>query len=163
MLHRQCSSKSTKLNKNACEEFASVETSSESGNISTEHFGDAFDADKVETNLDYTFKIHPPSTADGNSTLHIHFEKISLTGLTIRWDHFQHEIDEEMQDILKQRHGYFNQNYTPPGDRKLIRVNRQVLQDVVSKQTLQQMPGIRVHGDILAGRWCQKLNTLMMC
>ena len=58
-------------------------TAASSGAISTQHFGEEFDADKVETGLFYLVRVYPPASVQNNPniTLHFNIEKISIRNI----------------------------------------------------------------------------------
>ena len=56
-----------------------VDTSAASGLISTQHFGDKFDADKVETHLRYQINVHPPESVRNNPNVTFHFDIDKVT------------------------------------------------------------------------------------
>ena len=61
-----------------------ADTYASSGTISTQFFGDMFDADKVETNLHSFVNVYPPESVQNNRnvTLHIDIEKLALKDIS---------------------------------------------------------------------------------
>ena len=59
-------------------------TAVSSGSVPTQYFGEEFDADKVETNLQYTVYVKTPASVRNNPnvTLHLDVEKVFMTDLS---------------------------------------------------------------------------------
>ena len=59
-----------------------------SGTISSQHFGEKFDADRVLRKLKCNFYVYPPNEIKDNPNVSLHYiiEKISMKGLTIAKD-----------------------------------------------------------------------------
>ena len=116
-----------------------VSTAATSGIISTQHFGENFDADKVETKLYYSVDVYPPENVikNPNVTLHFEIERISMKGLLYGHDSLQFGWDEVIENIE-------SQNYTPPGYSRYISLTRfNVIPSDVNRQKLNLMPGFR--------------------
>ena len=118
-----------------------VATSAVSGTISTQYFGDKFDADKVETYFIYRILLLRPENtiSDTNVTLHIDFERISMKNLasdsiTIV-GHDQENGDES--HIVKKI------NDVEPGKSVLVALIRRATLDEIKNQKLESMPGFR--------------------
>ena len=64
--------------------YCTVDTAASSGTISTRYFGDKFDEDKVERNIQYSVHVNPPDYVKNNPnvTLHFEIEKLSLKDLS---------------------------------------------------------------------------------
>ena len=62
-----------------------MHTSAISGTVSTQNFGDKFDADKVDMNTYIIIFIYPPKAFKNstNGTFHLEIQKISMTNLSI--------------------------------------------------------------------------------
>ena len=136
--------------------YAAVETYAASGTIFSQYFGDKFDVDKVETDMSFTVQLHPPNIK--NLTLHINFEKISLTYLSGGYDELG--IDKAyvkvktsgllsngfdgwlIDEILNERQVL--KNFTPPGKPKLINFIRKVIKEDIKRENLEYMPGFRM-------------------
>ena len=125
-----------------------VITSATHGNIGTKYFGEGVDADKVETDIKYRVFIYPPESVkdNGNATLHLQFQRISLKTLESGKEQFVIGYDHESigDGILNYR------NFTPPGTgynraREII-LDRLVPHDEVKKMWmyLDLMPGFNV-------------------
>ena len=118
-----------------------VETSAGSGTISTKHFGDKFDAEKVETGpLHYKVSLHPSESVKNNPTmtLHLDIEKVSLRGVAS-------EDDSLSVGGTRVETSYMSFNYSSPLDSYYyIQLDREVLPADIMKQKLTQMPGFRV-------------------
>ena len=123
-----------------------VETAASSGSITTEYFGDRFDAAKVETNLDYDILVYPPASVRinpniPNLTLHLDVEKVSLEDLSSGEDRLAVEWNPMMET-------HMTFNYTPPTGGRYGNYEIQLIRDVlpadVRKQKLDMMPGYRV-------------------
>ena len=115
-------------------------TAASSGSISTQYFGEQFDAEKVETDLYYQVYVYPPASVRNNPnvTLHIDIEKVSLEDLSSGEDKFR----VKLTTIMETHRTY---NFTPPTDnRYYIELSREVLPADVRKQKLEVMPGFRV-------------------
>ena len=122
-----------------------VNTAAISGSISTKDFGEEFDADKVDTNMDYKVYVYPPNSVrkNPNVTLNIEIENLSLEDLT----HGQHDelsVDYKIADFT---HALLN--YTPPTGGRYrssycIDLNRYVTIPDVRKQKLNLMPGFKL-------------------
>ena len=122
-----------------------LKTSATSGNISTKHFGENYNADKVETKLFYKVAVYPPNSVKNNSslTLHTKVEKISLKYLSSGEDRFQIGSDFSVNF-----EGIRNNSYTPPVGKYYtdlsMSLTRDVIQADVRKQDLKLMPGFRI-------------------
>ena len=121
-----------------------VLTTAASGTISTQYFGERFDVEKVEKLTDYKFIVSPHENAQHNANVTFHYEiqKISMEDLTNGKDSVSFYgrgakvIDAEIRNIAK--------NYTPPGEKRSIALQRKVSLEDVKKQKLQVMPGLKV-------------------
>ena len=119
-----------------------VYTAASSGSISTQYFGEEFDADKVETGLYYSVSVYPPASVRNNTnvTLHLDIEKVSLEDLSSGQD----RLRVDGTTIMETHRTY---NFTPPTGRygrHDISLSRYVLQADIRKQKLNVMPGFRV-------------------
>ena len=120
-----------------------METTATSGTISTQYFGEKFDADKVERHLYYNINIWPPNSVKNNPnvTLHFDIERILITDLSTGQDAlYDITYDDIITDISK--------NYTPPAPRfgsyQFLQFDRNVVMRDVRKQKLKLMPGFRL-------------------
>ena len=139
-----------------------VDTAVSSGTISTQHFGDKFDADKVETNLIYTIKVYCPDIVrkNPNVTLHLDIEKVSMTDLSSGGEDSLKVVNTRVDTS----HTSFN--YTAPSQHHYdIRLDRKVLPADVIKQKLSMMPGFRLRWHYFGkevesrAKWADEENT----
>ena len=135
-----------------------VHTSATSGTISTQYFGDMFDADKVETYTKYYVYVVPPDSvkSDSNVTLHFKVQKISLGGLSTGKDKislYYPPRKPSATEYIDAETTHFIKNFTPPltpdfwGDKPddiWMGHERKVIQQDVRKQKLKTMPGFRL-------------------
>ena len=116
-----------------------VYTSTTSGSITTQHFGDKFDADKVDTSILYYVKVNPPESVKNNPdvTLYFDIEKSTMKDLSSGYDDLSWDIgtDHIDTDIT---HINISKTNTPA-----IALQRKVLLSEVRKQKLELMPGFR--------------------
>ena len=114
-------------------------TAASSGSVTTQYFGEQFDANKVETDLRYTVRVYTPASVRNNPnvTLHLDVEKVSLEDLSSGQDTLEVPVTKMMET-----HRTFN--YTPPTNvYYYIQLSRNVLPADVRKQRLDMMPGFR--------------------
>ena len=120
-----------------------VHTSASSGSVSTQNFGDKFDADSVELFFNYHVYIYPPESVKDNTnlTLHIEVERVPL------------ETDETDRLRFSGMADYFNanvtritENFTPRDHDGFIKLSasRGVYKEDVRSQKLTVMPGFRL-------------------
>ena len=120
-------------------------TAAKSGTISTQYFGDRFDADKVDTNIgEYSIYIYPPDNAvyntTNNLTLHFDIDKVSLKDLTSGTEELY--LSDAYDVDINEETTHFGKSYSPPGYR-YIRFKRKVSAQEVLKQKLSTMPGFK--------------------
>ena len=118
-----------------------VATSSLSGTVWTQYFGDAFFADKVETFIQYEVKVYSPENVeyDENVTLHFHLDKISLNGLSTNEEKFSNsELGVLPPDKI------IRKAYSPPKYARSILLTRKVSPVDVRNQKLNLMPGFNL-------------------
>ena len=121
-------------------------TVASSGSISTKHFGEEFDAAKVETKLTYTVYVRPPvSVSDNpNSMLHIDLQKVSMKDLSSGHDKTSvYNADEYNMNIVETSHTSYNHS-PPTHDSFRLYLERDVIPADIMKQKLDQMPGFKV-------------------
>ena len=141
-----------------------VHTTATSGTITTQHFGDNFDADKVETQLSYEVNVYPPVSVqyNPNITLYFEIEKLSMKDLPYGLDSMRVKGLEYIEaDSI-----YTSQNYTPLAKRRYpygyyIQLNREAFLADIRKQKLHNVPGFRLDGITLRGSWRLRLNGTM--
>ena len=127
----------------------SVYNTASSGTISTQYFGEEFDAEKVETHLYYTVKVFLPDSVRNNPNVSLHFdiEKLSMKDLPsggintfgLSGSRFLIFIDDDITHV--------SQNYTPLANTipsYYIEIRRKVFPRDVTQQKLQMMPGFRL-------------------
>ena len=123
-----------------------VNTAAISGSIFTKHFGDKFDATKVEPHTYYTISIFPPVSFRGNTnvTLNVEIQRVSMTHLTRGNDRitFNYQQLDTSSNVRK--------NYTPPLEEDTqkehhhISLSRSVIQIDLENQKLETMPGFNL-------------------
>ena len=117
-----------------------VYTAASSGSVTTQYFGEEFDAEKVETDINYYVYVYPPASVWNNTnvTLHLDIEKVTLQDLSSGGDTLYVEWI-----IMETSHMTYN--YTPPTPyTNGITLGRAALPGDVKKQNLDMMPGFRV-------------------
>ena len=122
-----------------------VHTAASSGSISTQYFGEQFDADKVETGpFRYRINVYPPASVRNNPnvTLHLHFEKVSLEYLE-RTKTGKLGYDDLSVGNMTVETSHKSINFPAPISNKQILLQRKVIPADVRKQKLHVMPGLR--------------------
>ena len=120
-----------------------MRTGASSGSVTTQYFGEKFDADKVETKLFYDVNVYGPASYsirnNPNVTLHIDIEKVSLEDLLSGFDRLY-----SVTGTLETSHRSYN--YTPPefDEYHIMHIDREVIPADIRKQNLEMMPGFRV-------------------
>ena len=121
-----------------------MSTGATSGSVSTQYFGDKFDAYKMDRNISYIIIIYPPPSVQNNPNVTLHFviEKQLLKDLSMGYDGFSEFDDEGKVSNV----AYINsrRNYTPPGSHQSIWFRRAVILADVKKQNLELMPGLKL-------------------
>ena len=142
-----------------------VNTAASSGTIATKHFGDKFDADKVETKLWYRVHVFPPDSVRNNTnvTLHLDIEKVSLKDLTNGHD----TLNVEYTTVETSQKSF---NFSPPAGGSwgiiygfkdgayYMELERHALPGDVRKQKLNLMPGFRFTWHYSGMEWSHGLN-----
>ena len=121
-------------------DFYNLMTVASSGSIFTQHFGEEFDAAKVETKLTYTVYVRPPVSVSGNpnAMLHLNVDKVSMKDLSSGGDKIS-----VTGTIVETSH--MSYNYSPPTHGSFrLSLNRDVIPADIRKQKLDQMPGFKV-------------------
>ena len=121
-----------------------INTYAQSGFISSQYFGEKFDAEKVETDLYYYIMIQIPKTinAQDHLTLHLQIDKISMKDLSNGEDKITTVYKSLSEDTT-----HFVKNYTDLkyGNRGIwIKYERKVLKDDVLEMNMDQMPGFKI-------------------
>ena len=130
-----------------------MSTTSTSGTFATPHFGEKFDADKVDTHFFYLLNIVPPisesffrsNSSYKNVTLHFELERTLLKDLTTGKDEFYSSVPVEMNQE-KETHISFSKNFTfsQLTDMPIVSHSRSVILEDIKKQKINYMPGFRV-------------------
>ena len=126
-----------------------------SGTIMTEHYGEQFDADKVETDVHYDISIYPPAiiqqdaddTIYGDVTLHFEVEKMSMKNIMSGYEKYEEHNSSTVNVDIKT----FIRNYQPPLEnhiyykdhRRSFKVQRKVALWDVKKMSMKLMPGFK--------------------
>ena len=123
-----------------------VHTAASSGTISTQHLGEEFDADKVETSLVYSVYVYPPDSVrnknNTNVTLHFNIKKLSLKDLSGEERLLVTGLGFINVDRTYHHHHYSLSN-GGCSDNCYIQFTRNVIPGDVRKQKLRLMPGFR--------------------
>ena len=122
-----------------------VQTHATSGTISTQYFGEKFDARKVEINVLYRVQIYPPKLVRNNSnvTLHLDIETNIMTDLSTGASDKVNKIP----GVSYRKDGltHISRNCTPPKSKSYyIQIIRNVSPDDAMKQKLKLMPGFKI-------------------
>ena len=130
-----------------------VDTYATSGTISTLHFGENFDAEKVQPRFSYQVHVFPPAKSGSNESISLHFEieKISLQKLPDGTEDFIVDGPGRSDDgtwRIKADIGQISKNYTPPlasryQSSRAVKLLRKVYLKDVRKLQLTQMPGFK--------------------
>lgn len=127
-----------------------VTTTAPFGTITTQHFGENFEAEKVESLFIYQIHINPPKLHDANSILHLEINrepiiKEDVTSGSFNFkDDFVFSGDTAQSTTKTDTRRYIFKNYTKPSTQIIIRLDRQINKEDISRQKLQKMPGFRV-------------------
>ena len=126
-------------------------TTATSGTISTQYFGDNFDADKVETKVYYQVYVYPPESVRNNPNVTLHFdtEKLSMKELSSSTGKDRLRLNGYTGN-MKENSTHASVNFTPPDSSgsywstsNFITLDRNVILADVLKQKLDLMPGFR--------------------
>ena len=127
--------------------YYEVDTHAIMGNISTEHFGGTFVADKLETNVYFTVHIYPPNSLmnNPNVTLHVEIEKSTMNDLLGGQDTFLTFSNDWFSDDVNSSARVINKNYSPPGDYgNKVSLIRKVTEKDLKEIDMKVMPGFRL-------------------
>ena len=123
-----------------------IRTSALSGTLSTQYFGEQYEAEKVPLSFDYSVKIFPPTEVlyNANATLHLEVQKVHMNNLGRGYDTFYitRPSDYRYYDDIKADVQEFEKKYTPPKRYQYIRLNRWV--EGFFLQNLDKIPGFNV-------------------
>ena len=119
-----------------------------SGTISTQYFGEEFDANKIETQIHYEVIITPPEDLQKNKNVSLHFEidKISMTLSEGDDNLYMHNtMPFGNYKEFKGRTHFHVKIALVPGSEYKLRLVRRVNRDEVKMQTQHaRMPGFRL-------------------
>ena len=120
-----------------------LETTSTSGAVNTQFYGEKFRPNMVETNYLYDVNVYPPDSVrrNENMTLHFKIEKVSLTGLTSRSKEYFKVSGIGKLDANQKT---FYANFTPPPNKAWIQLWRDVNINDLMAMKLDVMPGFRL-------------------
>ena len=123
----------------------SIRTTAKYGSISTQYFGDRFEADKMEADTQFLFSVmvSTPKNVRNNPNVTLHFEvkRIAMKDLTGTDDLSVSEIDNLNGDITEIR-----KNYNPPKAYSYeVSFTREVTLEDIRRQKLHAMPGFRLN------------------
>ena len=115
-----------------------IYSSATSGVITSQYFGEDFQADLVEKQTDYWISVNPPTSCiyNENVTLHFKTEKVSMSSEHDYVNIDGINLDSNISVAFK--------NFTPPGTTwKVNTMSRDVSSSVVEKTKLALMPGFQ--------------------
>ena len=140
-----------------CYQFKTYATS---GSISTPHFGEPFDATKVDANLIWIVEINIPFayTSNPNITAHVEIEKNSMRSVSSGYDKFIFERIKMPEKIVNRKQNYtpytihtrnqgaspFRNDANPSSYNILMSLERKVSIEDVAKMRMDKMPGFKV-------------------
>ena len=120
-----------------------VFTNAPSGTISTQHFGNKFDAEKVEPFCYYVFNVYPPDNGirgNPNVTLHFEIEKISMKDFSSG----NEKLYVTSGGYIEANINSFDKKYNNPSKEEYtMSLQRKVTVHDVKKQKLNLMPGFQ--------------------
>ena len=134
--------------------YYNITTSDTYGSISSQDFGENFNATKMETNFHYSIKIYPPNDVVNNTnvTLHIEIDRVLLMNnlndnikILSKWGTFQ----------ILDSNGKTPWGFSPPGiiggrnlsivnDYREIIIERKIKSDDVNNLNYNRMPGFNI-------------------
>ena len=118
-----------------------MKTFATSGDISTQYFGDKFDANKMDGNIHIWIDVNvPPSVkGDQNTTLMFDIKKETMKGVS------DNDKMKFIDDIIDADLTHWSKNFTKPAaDRYYIGLDRKVRADDINEMDLDVMPGFRL-------------------
>ena len=118
---------------------AGVTTYAKSGVVSSPHFGEKLDPDKVDPDIYMWITIIPPEDVCNNNILHLDIEKVSILGLSSGKDNVY--IDKYLIDADETS---ISRNLTKSGDGVTVYLIREVTNEAIMKLTLTHMPGFEL-------------------
>ena len=126
-------------------------TKSESGSIKTKHFGEKFDAEKVDPDIQYDIELHSPLQVSCNDsleniTIQINVEKVTLEGLSTGKDQFY--TNTGSCTMLHENVTHINSVCSPtqPVTASMynVRIDRDTSMDSIRNVKIQMMPGMKI-------------------
>ena len=117
----------------------SINTYALNGSISSQYFGDDFDAKKVASDNEYVININVPYdvTENYNVTMHIEIEKISIRESGSDQTFFQFLLlPTDLQTYKKV--------FSPPKMSTELRIQRKISKEDVSTLNMKLMPGFKI-------------------
>ena len=122
-----------------------METSASRGSIATQYFGDQFDPDKVDTNVNFKIIIkvpHPASFYNKTATLMVNFDKISLLNTASYGEEESFKVNSYTKIDLPN----YNSNFSPPLSTNFI-LNRKLSKKYIRNSELDLMAGFKLTWD----------------
>ena len=119
-----------------------IYTTSTSGVVTTQYYGEQFNQDLVERKLYYVFRVYPhKSLINENVTLHFNLEKMSMKELGSGSMDQVKMAGEKIDDYQT----FVYRNFTPPSDYTTVGLLRTVnSEDLKTMKKLEKMPGFRL-------------------
>ena len=117
-----------------------------SGTITTEHYGEKFDADKVEPDIRYVISIHPPESVLGacsGVTLHFEVEKNSMQNIVSGWEVYREDLQSGFA-VVNADIKNITRNYCPPGKKREFYSQRKVSSEDIKNVDMEFMPGFKL-------------------
>ena len=119
------------------------------GAVSTQYFGDKFDADKVEAILWSRIIIGPPEgqgvTDNPNITFHFDIEKVSMEGLSTGYDNYFYNFIPQQFLQIPANKNRVGATFTPPNSiGGQVKNGRKVSLQELRKQKIDLMPGFKI-------------------
>ena len=114
-----------------------LDTSATSGSISTQHFGEIFNAEDLRSEIKFIFHVYPPNdfAEDENVTLNFEIEKDTIRGYDKFSDYYE-EFDVELD--------MFTKNFTPPEYWQSFTLQTKIPKEDIHKLDLNSMPGFKL-------------------
>ena len=119
------------------------------GAVSTQYFGDKFDADKVEAIHWSRIIIGPPEgqgvTDNPNITFHFDIEKVSMEGLSTGYDNYFYNFIPQQFLQIPANKNRVGATFTPPNSiGGQVNNGRKVSLQELRKQKIDLMPGFKI-------------------